>query len=371
VVRDRPADYETEFDLPRQGPVTPLNVDLSTLSAATDVALGYGEPLREIFDLNFQSGCDPFVDRRVHLYNAVFGHRYHVEVRSLLILLRPKADHPNLTGKLSYGKGDTSVKFRYKIIRMWQRPVQTKLPSALLGSRSVAYNKGCSAKGGMKMTPEKVEKQRYMVSVYEAKGVPGAFKFTFVPRGLKEERCPGSAPKRVPQHILQVNGTLDNPAFDWSASPDAPGPDQSEMEQIARDRLASLGAWLNRVGDLVGRVEQWGKELGWATRRIDKRLNDSGVGSHKVPALLLQEETVRVLLEPVARRALGADGVVDLYLMPAYDDVASLYFREGAWHVHYVFPGAELGATIKEAESMSLSKETLAAILQEMKKHGQ
>jgi len=131
VVRDRPADYETEFNLPRQGPVTPLNIDLSTLSAATDVALGYGEPLREIFDLNFQSGCDPFVDRRVHLYNAVFGHRYHVDVRSVLILLRPAADHPNLTGKLSYGKGDTSVKFRYKIIRMWQRPVKRFLRGGL------------------------------------------------------------------------------------------------------------------------------------------------------------------------------------------------------------------------------------------------
>jgi len=94
VVRDGPGDYETEFGLPKQRPVTPLNVDLSTLSAASDVALGYGEPLREIFDLNFQSGCDPFVDRRVHLYNPVFGHRYHAEVRSLLILLRPAADNP-------------------------------------------------------------------------------------------------------------------------------------------------------------------------------------------------------------------------------------------------------------------------------------
>lgn len=49
----------------------------------------------------------------------------------MLILLRPAADHPNLTGKLSYGKRDTSVKFRYKIIRMWQRPVKRFLRGGL------------------------------------------------------------------------------------------------------------------------------------------------------------------------------------------------------------------------------------------------
>jgi hypothetical protein len=221
------------------------------------------------------------------------------------------------------------------------------------------------------MTAEKMEKQRYTVSVYEAKETPGAFKFRFVLSGLAHERDTGSAPKRVPQHIVQVSGGSDDPAFDWSASPDAPGPAQTELEQIARNRLAALRAWLNRVGDLVGRVEQWSKELGWATRRIEKRLDDSGVGSHRVPALLLQEETVRVLLEPVSRRAPGAEGVVDLYLMPAYDDIASLYFREGNWHVRYLVPGSKAVETIKEVESKPLSKETLAAVLQEMKKHGQ
>ena len=91
---------------------------------------------------------------------------------------------------------------------------------------------------------------------------------------------------------------------------------------------------------------------------------------HKVPALLLQEGTVRVLLEPVSRRVTGADGVVDLYLMPAYDDVASLFYREGNWHVHYVIPGGNGSAVVKDAESGPFSKETLDMLLQEMKKHG-
>ena len=80
------------------------------------------------------------------------------------------------------------------------------------------------------------------------------------------------------------------------------------------------------------------------TRRIEKRLDDSGVGTHKVPALLLQEDTVRVLLEPVSRRAPGAEGVVDLYLMPAFDDIATLYFYDGGWQLHYMFPASPIVA---------------------------
>jgi hypothetical protein len=215
-----------------------------------------------------------------------------------------------------------------------------------------------------------VDKQRYMVSVHEAEDAPEAFKFTFVPAGLSRGRVTGGVATRVPQYIARVTGKPDNPAFDWSASPDAPDAAQGELEQIARDRLAARRAWITRVDDLVGNVEVWGREMGWATRRIEKRLDDSGVGLHTIPALLLQEDTVRVLLEPVARRALGADGVVDLYLMPAYDDIASLYFREGHWYMHYVFQGSR-ATGIEEAESTPLSKETLTAVLREMKKHAQ
>jgi hypothetical protein len=221
------------------------------------------------------------------------------------------------------------------------------------------------------MTTEKIGKQRYMVSVHEVSEAPGAFRFTFVPRGLQQERDVRGMPKRVPRHVLLVTGDPNCLVFDWTASPDPPEGAQTELEQIARDRLAARQAWLDRVGELVGRVEQWGKELDWATRRIEKRLEDAGVGTHTVPALLLQRDTVRVLLEPVSRRAPGAEGVVDLYRMPAYEDIASLYFQEGNWRVQYVFPNGKAVATTKEAEAKPLSKDLLAAVLQQMKQHGQ
>jgi hypothetical protein len=93
------------------------------VSAATDAALGFGEPVAEVVDLNFQSGPDPHLDGRLHLFNAALHYRHRVPVRSLVVLLRPAADHPRLTGQLTYGAGPGRVEFGYEVIRLWQQPV--------------------------------------------------------------------------------------------------------------------------------------------------------------------------------------------------------------------------------------------------------
>src|SRR5688572_7906641 len=79
--------------------------------------------------------------------------------------------------------------------------------------------------------------------------------------------------------------------------------------------------WVRAVTDLVATVESWCSEKGWPTRRIEKRLNESQIGEYTLPALLIQVDLAKWLLEPVARFVPAADGVVDLYLMPEYDDV--------------------------------------------------
>ena len=104
-------------------------------------------------------------------------------------------------------------------------------------------------------------------------------------------------------------------------------------------------------------------------RRIEKKMEDSQLGTYKAPALLLQKETVRVLLEPIAHSAPGVEGIVDLYLMPAYDDIASLYYYDGRWNLHYIFPGTASVANRRETPATPLSKETLREVLEEMKQH--
>ena len=168
---------------------------------------------------------------------------------------------------------------------------------------------------------------------------------------------------------MPVRGSGETIAFDWGGTPDDPGTAKAELEREARQRVDARDAWIARVSALVGQVEGWGKELGWATRRIEKKLDDSRIGKHRVPALLLQEDTCRGLLEPVGRSAPGAEGVVDLYLMPAYDDIATLLFYENQWNLHYLFPDRPATAPAGEAPGIPLSKEALQRVLGEMKRH--
>src|SRR5262245_4520218 len=102
LARRHPRDYVSTFRLGNPYDIRALNVELSVISAATDVLLGHGDPLRSVLDLNFQSGPDPTLPGRVCLYNTALFHRFDVPVHSLVILLRPAADHPNINGRLTY-----------------------------------------------------------------------------------------------------------------------------------------------------------------------------------------------------------------------------------------------------------------------------
>lgn len=52
-------------------------------------------------------------------------------MRTLLILLRPKADVKGLEGKLAYAAGASGVEFSYEVVRMWQQPVEPFLRGGL------------------------------------------------------------------------------------------------------------------------------------------------------------------------------------------------------------------------------------------------
>jgi predicted transposase YdaD len=131
IVGRSAADLTSVLHLPTNLPARPLNVDLSTVSAATDVALGFGEPLQEIVDINFQSGLDPKLDARLHLYNAAYHHHYPMPVRTIVMLLRPAADHAALTGRLAYQSGGTRVEFEYEVLRLWEQSLATFLTGGL------------------------------------------------------------------------------------------------------------------------------------------------------------------------------------------------------------------------------------------------
>jgi hypothetical protein len=125
LARQDPLGFLTRFDRPPVEPVALLNVDLSTVTAAADLFFGIGQPPREVVHLDVQSGPSPSLDRRVRMYNALGHAQLGVPDHSIVLLLHPRADHPNITGKVCYASrpehGHTD--FAYEIVRLWQQPV--------------------------------------------------------------------------------------------------------------------------------------------------------------------------------------------------------------------------------------------------------
>ncbi len=130
LVQAHPADWLAMLDQPPTGPVEFLTPDLSTLTAFTDIVLRTGDAL---LHLDFQSGPDPTLPRRVLLYNVLLHDSYGVPVHSIVILLRARADRVDLTGTLSYAArpGRGKLDFAFEVIRLWQVPVERLLTSGL------------------------------------------------------------------------------------------------------------------------------------------------------------------------------------------------------------------------------------------------
>jgi hypothetical protein len=132
IVRRHLADYVAEFRL--AGMTAVLDVDMSTVSAATDVVLADANPpRRELATLDFQSGHDEFLDDRILMYQGVLRNRYHVPVHSVVLLLRPDAYRPSMTGGVRYdsGRGRGKMDFRYELVRLWQIPAEQLLATGI------------------------------------------------------------------------------------------------------------------------------------------------------------------------------------------------------------------------------------------------
>jgi hypothetical protein len=103
---------------------------------------------------------------------------------------------------------------------------------------------------------------------------------------------------------------------------------QSATSQGTPDTL-----FIQRMTALVHQVKSWMEEADWSTRIIDASVPDAAGAKYVVPGLLMQHETVKVLLEPIAGSTPQAAGVADLYRLPAYDDISRLVLIDEDWFV--------------------------------------
>jgi hypothetical protein len=127
--------------------------------------------------------------------------------------------------------------------------------------------------------------------------------------------------------------------------------------------------WQAQVEELVAQVAGWIEPNDWVTKPYAKRMRDADGLVFEVPSLFLQKGPTRLLLDPIAYDAPGTEGVVDLYLMPTYDDAASLFLVGGRWQIHYVFADQPAVDGVRQPEVMELSEETINRVLDEIACH--
>jgi hypothetical protein len=175
------------------------------------------------------------------------------------------------------------------------------------------------------MTGRDKVRRDFVITVQPEGETPPALRVEFTPRGQQAGRESGRAPRRIGPFVVRVLLQDHRMVADWEAAPLADSKvDRNDLEQEAAQRLSARIAWLGLLSDLVNAVEGLTSDLGWATQRVPKKVKDAEIGEYQTCALLMQQGTTRVLLEPVGRGGPASEGVVDLYLVPAYDDIASL-----------------------------------------------
>jgi len=232
-----------------------------------------------------------------------------------------------------------------------------------MGSKVVVIIEVC----GSENVAERIEeKSRFKIVVEAPKEAGGAIIFTFTPEKVHPERTAKGVKRRPPQYSVVVTGSGEMMSFDWSDSPDDPGVLQEDIQIEISEHIRERDLWSAGVSELVNRVERWVVELGWMVRRIQKKIDDARIGRIEVEALLIQKESFQLLLEPIGRSSEG-EGLVDLYLMPAYDDIARIHSEGDTWMVRYVF--AEDGTSRVGEETLPLTKGVMERVLEGILKH--
>jgi predicted transposase YdaD len=113
--------------------VTVIDSNVSTVTAEADKAirLGGDEPL--IVHTEVLSGRDLAYPEQALWYNVLLRRRHKVPVWTVMVLLRPAADGPELTGEFegSFPGRGRNLWFRYDVVRVWEQPPERLLTAGL------------------------------------------------------------------------------------------------------------------------------------------------------------------------------------------------------------------------------------------------
>ena len=133
LIERYPADWLSLTGLAALASPEVIDADVSTISAAADKVLRVGEATPWLMHFELQSSPKSELAEQLHWYNALLRHRHRLLVRTVLVLLRPAADSPGLTGVYQEQfPGEPAYQvFRYRVVRLWQVSAATLLTGGL------------------------------------------------------------------------------------------------------------------------------------------------------------------------------------------------------------------------------------------------
>jgi predicted transposase YdaD len=134
LVEIRPTDWPAFLGVAARA-VEVVDADVSTVTAAADkVLIVRADDGDRVQHFDFQSGPDASLPRRTHGYSALLEDRHGLPVESVVILLRQEANLKAING--TYGRSLPGaarpyLHFRYRVIRVWELPVESVLNAGI------------------------------------------------------------------------------------------------------------------------------------------------------------------------------------------------------------------------------------------------
>lgn len=119
------ADCFARFAGMPSGPSSTISTNLSSSLQADRVFRIDSDP-PYLLHLELESSPRLGIPSELHRYNTLIDHRHDLPVETVLILLRPKAQASDMTGRYQrFGAtGRPIVEFHYHIERIWKRPIE-------------------------------------------------------------------------------------------------------------------------------------------------------------------------------------------------------------------------------------------------------
>jgi predicted transposase YdaD len=172
LVETEPESWPVFLGQPRE-PTEVIDADIATVSGAADKILRVSANPPYLLHLEFVAGHDTAtLPRKLHMRNGLLEDRHELRVRSGVVLLRPEADSPQLTGIYERGfPGEEAyLTFRYQVVRVWQLPPKplltgglALLPLALISGVTESELPGIIQRIGQRLNSRRGRKQAQLV----------------------------------------------------------------------------------------------------------------------------------------------------------------------------------------------------------------